>query len=336
MRRILNIVLLVFVFQLTIQAQHSVHVESAGTLSTQISASELYSIQELTVTGELDGRDLAILRDMAGNNSSGEITQGRLHHLDLSGARIVGGGKYLDTDKIYFQEGTGSASGDFHLEAKPDTLPVWCFYACDTLRTIVLPESLKAIGMGAFMDIRLESVSCGDAIKSIGERAFYHDIFLTDFNMPASVDSIGINAFAYCEELTEIDIPYTVKFIGRNAFRKCTHLNEVRSHMAEPCEISAKTFEGVTAKLTVPKGTMSLYTSAAYWNTFTNIEETDEEPRKPGGDEQTRIMGLKSGNVASNGAIYNLQGQRVINPVEGQLYIQNGRKFLMQNQVAVY
>lgn len=44
----------------------------------------------------------------------------------------------------------------------------------------------------------------------------------------------------------------------------------------------------------------------------------------------TGISSVASDNVAGNGAIYNLAGQRISAPVKGQLYIQNGKKFIQK------
>lgn len=280
MNRILYVIVLTVVLPLSLQAQKTVNVVKGGTLVSLISEEEKYEIQELTVTGELNGADLALLRDMAGNNIAGQITEGKLKVLDLSGANIVSGGMYLDTDRINFQEGGNSATGSFHLTAVGGIMPNWCFYACNSLKEINLPKTVTAIGKGAFMDSKLTSITVPDGIKNIGERAFYHNIYLKAFKMPASARHIGPNAFAYSDELTEIDIPYSVTKIGKNAFRKCSAITKVNCHMAKPCEITDKTFESVAtnATLYVPKGTKAAYEAAEVWKTFKAIVETEEEP----------------------------------------------------------
>lgn len=80
--------------------------EEAGTLSTFISADEKESVEELTVSGPVNGADLLFLREMAGTDIGGNYAGfetmpdytiyytplgGSLKTLDLSYAQIVEG-----------------------------------------------------------------------------------------------------------------------------------------------------------------------------------------------------------------------------------------------------
>ena len=56
------------------QVKRTVNVATAGTLSTLISDGEKYTIDELTLTGNLNGTDFRLLRDMAGHNYQGMPT----------------------------------------------------------------------------------------------------------------------------------------------------------------------------------------------------------------------------------------------------------------------
>lgn len=80
-----------------------------------------------------------------------------------------------------------------------------CFAGCDTLTTVVLPDTVEEIGSGAFSDC-----------------ASLRGIFI-----PNGVKSIGSAAFENCTSLEAIYIPATVKAIGRNAFRGCTKLAHI-------------------------------------------------------------------------------------------------------------
>jgi len=46
-------------------------------------------------------------------------------------------------------------------------------------------------------------------------------------------------------------------------------------------------------------------------------------------DEETQIIRVDADAITGTGSpMYNLQGQRITNPVKGQIYIQNGKKIM--------
>ena len=62
----------------------------AGKLATHIPEAKKYEITELKVTGEINGTDILLLRQMAGKGlKEDDRTEGKLTSLDLSGVRIV-------------------------------------------------------------------------------------------------------------------------------------------------------------------------------------------------------------------------------------------------------
>ena len=108
------------------------------------------TITDLTMTGQLNGTDLRLLREMAGNDYLGQPTSGNLKKLDISGANIVAGGeKYLDTDRITSSTGTytqDNGENSFHYETENNVLGKSLFAGCDKLEEVILPNSLTAIG----------------------------------------------------------------------------------------------------------------------------------------------------------------------------------------------
>ncbi len=111
------------------QVKRTVNVATAGTLSTLISDGEKYTIDELTITGELNGTDLKLVREMVGCDYLGQQTQGKVTKLDLSGIRIVAGGeKYLDTKNIYDSGGACTSNGSgFVFSSENDVLGSYLF-----------------------------------------------------------------------------------------------------------------------------------------------------------------------------------------------------------------
>ncbi|MDE6263401.1 MAG: leucine-rich repeat domain-containing protein, partial [Muribaculaceae bacterium] len=90
----------------------------------------------------------------------------------------------------------------------------YAFYASG-ITSIELP-SVRYIGMGAFNDCRVKSVSLGWGITDILYNTFaYSD--LTYLDIPNSVKEIGENAFYYCKNLKSLLIPNSVTSIGKLA-----------------------------------------------------------------------------------------------------------------------
>ena len=171
------------------QTSKTINVETAGTLPSLISDEEKYTIEELTLTGNLNGTDFRLLRDMAGNNYLGEPTEGRLTVLDLSGASIVAGGeKYLDVDMINNSD-LMKGSGPCHLSIETNnTLPNYCFASCK-LERLILPDNLTTIDF--------------NGLSYLTKMTYIH--------LPKSLISIvrgrwSINPFVDCVNLQEIDV----------------------------------------------------------------------------------------------------------------------------------
>lgn len=131
-----------------------IHVDRAGTLSNYILEEEEFQIKELTLTGEINGDDLRLLREMAGcpyfgGNSGGK---GKLIYLDISGVTIVAGGGY------YYEE-EGLEDNHLYKINKDYEIPAMAFLHSH-LRTIILPENIKSIGDNAFLGcVNLSSIT---------------------------------------------------------------------------------------------------------------------------------------------------------------------------------
>ena len=149
-----------------IYKKKTINVAVAGTLPNLIPEDEKYLIEELTLTGEINGTDLGFLREMAGKkdtyddidnltdrmtldkflNYENEDTGGKLVVLDLSGVNITSGGAYITV-------WLGMFSADHNCDnytAQSNEIPKYVFYGCKRLSSITLPKSVTSIGQFAF------------------------------------------------------------------------------------------------------------------------------------------------------------------------------------------
>ena len=189
-------------WSLTIQAaedglitkQITIKLKEAGTLPDRIDASKKYLITNLKLVGEINGTDFRMIREMAGRDYRGDVTEGNLSVLDLSEAKIVEGGDYY----IY--------TSFNYIYTSNDEIGSFAFYGCSGLKSLNLPAG----------------------ITRISDYAFYGCSGLTNLNLPAGITTIGVAAFRGCSGLTSIYV-YAEKvpridsyaFAGVDA-KKCT------------------------------------------------------------------------------------------------------------------
>lgn len=94
--------------------------------------------------------------------------------------------------------------------------------------TVTVPESVTAIGKGAFADlVDLTAVRLPDGLRTVGEYAFSGCTGLGEVNLPEGVEEIGTGAFTGCGRLTAVALPKSLKKLGREVFRDCARLTEI-------------------------------------------------------------------------------------------------------------
>ena len=216
----------------------TLHVATAGTLSNLIPGNEM-SVEELTLTGELNGTDIKFIWNMLGRGWKymGTVTEGtpyypnstegKLRYLDIADAKIVSGGDW------YYTEDHGSRAA--YYSTSNNTISEKMFYYCKNLTTIKLPNS----------------------VTSIGDYAFSGCSGLTSITIPNSVTSIGRASFSGCTNMADIYVLSTTPIelredpFGNNLYQKTT--------------------------LHVPSGCLNDYSTADYWKNFVHIVD-DIEP----------------------------------------------------------
>ena len=211
---------------LSLQAQttKTVHITSAGSLSTKISLSEQDNITDLTITGNLNAVDFAFIRDKIKHLSA----------LDLTAVTIVA---YSGMEGTYYGE---------YIDYPANELPHYSFYNPillsykPSLKSVVLPANITSIGYLAFYYCwNITSIQIPASVKIIPDYAFYGCYSLENISVPASntnYSSVSGVLFKKAQDTLLVCpnakggsyvIPSTVKHIAHSAFENCFNLSLV-------------------------------------------------------------------------------------------------------------
>lgn len=155
--------------------------------------------------------------------------------------------------------------------------------------------------------------------------AFWKNVNLKHFKMPAGVNTLGVNAFRETG-LVEIDLPETIREFGLNTFWGCHSLADVyMRHKEAPSWISWCVFYNKGNKVS---RTLHLYPESkekyqAYQytqNWIVNFDNIVEDLVASG------INSVTLDNETTKSALYDLNGRRIPNVPSKGIYIQNGKK----------
>ena len=234
-----------------ITKQITIKLDKAGTLPNRISSSKRYLITNLKIVGEVNGKDLRLIREMAGCDFYMKKTDGKLSILDLSDAKIV-----KSTDSYVWDGGDQNGSND--------ELGYSVFKGCSVLTSVTIPSSVTSIGGSAFEGCSgLTSVTIPSSVTEIGGAAFKGCSGLTSVTIPSSVTSIGGSTFSGCSGLTSLTLPSGVTWIGGATFSGCSGLTSV-TIPSSVTSIERSAFEGCSGltNLTIPSSVTSIERSA--------------------------------------------------------------------------
>ena len=95
--------------------------------------------------------------------------------------------------------------------------------------SLTIPESVRAIGEGAFADLYgLKTIIIPGTVKEIRTNAFRNNADLENVILMEGVETIGDNAFQDCKKIVNVELPESLLNIGRQTFYQCSNLKEIK------------------------------------------------------------------------------------------------------------
>lgn len=113
------------------------HIEYPGQLVKLIGEHLKYKVTSLKLTGVVGSSDVALIRDMAGCDIDGKVTNGKLAYVDLREAQLVAdGGLYYRKKSVCYM--VNNVVGNC------------MFRDCKSLKRLYLPDTICKIGARSF------------------------------------------------------------------------------------------------------------------------------------------------------------------------------------------
>lgn len=261
------------VYDITVTAQ-----DDKSGIWLVIGEDNLANVEELKLTGTINGYDIMVIRDKMPN----------LHKIDMENVRIVA------NDYIYYSSSPNSYS------TQDDIFGPFFFYGLTNLTEVKLPSTITSIGRcaiaGNAIHMHITSIVIPNGVKYIDYNAFKSGS-LANIEFPTSLSTIQDNAFSennltdvdlsVCPFLTKIGnsaftfnqlnsikIPKSVKEIKSLAFSYNNNLTDVYVQTILPRTIDSSVFSNVgSTTLHVPPMTYYDYYWATGWSAFGTIVE---------------------------------------------------------------
>ena len=190
--------------QFTAMSYVTVHCPQYGNLKQYITDAgyDYKTVKNLKVTGVLTSEDFYMMRD--------EMPE--LCHLNLKDAKL----KHV----LYYDGWNEHYSHDYDLY-RDDMMPNNAFYGQHTIRSLILPSSLKVLGSNCFREMRLmySTLEIPEGVTKIGDGACsYNEYNGVELILPNTLDSICDAAFYQCAYKCELKLNDNISYIGGAAF----------------------------------------------------------------------------------------------------------------------
>lgn len=160
---------------------------TAGHLSERIEYKDRLTATSLSVSGQLNGSDIKLIREMINNN--------QLSYVDLKEASIVAGGE------PYYSSSYSSYS------TEKDVIGENMFYNCKGLMSIKLPKNATKICQWAFRNCsELTLIDLPEACVKVENDVFYGNKNLSTLHLPKTLKEFGSDNLNSCPKFEAFTI----------------------------------------------------------------------------------------------------------------------------------
>lgn len=304
MKKILFYLFLLLSIKSAFGVEQKIEVKTAGTLLSLIS-DKLKVMTDLTITGELNNKDIAVLKKMG----TSEI----LRNLDLSKVTIKD--DYGNVTNSIPSEAFRSASKLESIVLPQSVVSIGEYFAaeCNLLKSIVLPENLEQIMELTFVNCNTidniiiseknkyfkteenvlftkdgselilylstknnEEYTIPEGVKNIRIGSIESCSYIKTLNFPKTLETIEGWTCRFLPNLKNIDLPKSLRAIGPFAFQG-SGINKVYLKSNTPPTLDRDAFNDSKKSciVFVPKGYYYNYWIDNLWSSFENIEEYD-------------------------------------------------------------
>ena len=161
-------------------------------------------------------------------------------------------GALYDKNKTTLITVVRNTAGSFEVTQGVKTIEANCFYGCEEITQIILPDSVTKIENNAFNGcVALTEIELPEGLESLEGAAFVECRKLVQMRIPDGVESIGGSLFHGCESLETVTFGTGIKRIWDDMFYGCTSL-ETMIFTGNAPQIDNYAFSGLVAMAYYP------------------------------------------------------------------------------------